>query len=61
MVFFIQYCYVMLLWSDSIWKQYNTGYTCEENEGKKVLIFLLMWKGGRATPGKMTTAVEAVD
>ena len=56
MRFFIQYCYVMLLWSNSIWKQYNTeDYTLtlsniktkifswvgEENEDKNVLnIFL---------------------
>ena len=54
-VFFIKYCYIMLLWDNSIWKQYNTHYTLtlsniktkifswvgEENKGKNVLNFFV--------------------
>ena len=60
--FFIKFSYVMLLCSNSVWKQYNTDYTLtlsnvqtkifyrvgEENEGQKLLDFILfVWiRGG---------------
>ena len=71
---FVQYCYVRLLWSNSIWKQYNTDHTLalgdiktkrfswvgEENEGKKGIKFcLFVWKGGRVTLWPLTRIATA--